>query len=77
MLTTEVIHGDLNVNGLNVDLRPPRLAQFVVIQRESTNDVMTICEVEVFEGGVLLKHYWSLIFDLHILLIGIEFPYSR
>jgi len=57
MLTTEVVHGDANVNGLYVDLRPPRLAQFVVIQQEATNDVMTICEVEVFEGGVLLKNY--------------------
>jgi len=57
MLATEVVHSEPHVSGLNVDLRPPRLAQFVVIQREATDDVMTICEVEVFEGGVLLNNY--------------------
>ena len=45
------VHAVVNEKGLHVDFRPPRLAQFVVVRREMTNDLMTICEVEVFEGG--------------------------
>jgi len=40
--------------GLYVELKPPRLAQYVVIRREAAAGVMVICEVEVFEGGMLV-----------------------
>lgn len=52
--TSERVHSATNNKGLHVDLRPPRLAQYVVIGREATGDVMTICEVEAFVGGMLV-----------------------
>ena len=50
-----VVNRHTNDVGLNVELKPPRLAQYVVIRRETAGGVMTICEVEVFEGGMLVK----------------------
>jgi len=50
-----VVHRHTDDEGLYVELKPPRLAQFVVIRRETAGGLMTICEVEVFEGGMLVK----------------------
>lgn len=49
----DIVHGATDTKGIYVELRPPRLAQYVVIQRD-ISDVMTICEVEIFEGGMLV-----------------------
>lgn len=49
--TSELVHAATNSTGIYVELRPPRLAQYVVIKQEDNSGVMTICEVEVFEGG--------------------------
>lgn len=50
---SESIHKAANNKGIYVELRPHRLTQYVVIQRDSSS-FMTICEVEVFEGGNLI-----------------------
>ncbi|WAQ98764.1 SREC-like protein [Mya arenaria] len=43
--------------GLHVRLDPPRIAQYINIKKEDTIDVMTICEVEVFESNCEMGYF--------------------
>ncbi|WAQ98770.1 SREC-like protein [Mya arenaria] len=43
---TQVNSPDETTVGLHVRLDPPRIAQYINIKKEDTNDVMTICEIE-------------------------------
>ncbi|XP_052793473.1 protein draper-like [Mya arenaria] len=54
---TQVNSPDETTVGLHVRLDPPRIAQYINIKKEDTNDVMTICEIEVFETNCTMGYF--------------------